>query len=291
MKRTAALALVCVLLVTLLTGCSGDSAPAASEQTANFLPDATNFVGATTAPTDAPEEDSAILDTVDIPLDIVVEATEAPLANPFDNTTDQADEVSDEPEISELIGDDISAAESDETSIEPEESPEPTTAPGTPNYTYSELTDETFGFTLTYPSSWQNLPGKYTVCFREIVEEGDFPARIAITKKTLAHRPKAATVTKQFQEYGKIIYEQYDPDTFEFSELKTEGVTFMGKDAQEISYLAYSGDIEVEGYMVCCAIGYDLYVFHFSATYDDFALMQPIMTRIRDSIKPIEKED
>lgn len=291
MKRTAALALACILLVTLLTGCSGDSAPTASEQAANFLPDATNFVGATDAPTSAPEEDNAIQDTVDIPLDIVVEATEAPLVNPFDNTGVQTDVSSERTEAAEPADEDSSDAESSETSGESDSSAEPTTAPGMPNYTYSELTDETFGFTLSYPSSWQNLPGKYTVCFREIVEEGDFPARIAITKKTLAHRPKAATVTKQFQEYAKIIYEQYDPDTFEFSELKSEGVTFMGKDGQEISYLAYSGDTEVEGYMVCCAIGYDMYVFHFSATYDDFALMQPIMTRIRDSIKPIEKED
>ena len=51
-----------------------------------------------------------------------------------------------------------------------------------------------------------------------------------------------------------------------------------------ITYLAYSGDIEVEGYMICCAIGRAIYAFHFCASYDDYQAMASVMTRMRDSV-------
>ena len=160
-------------------------------------------------------------------------------------------------------------------------SPEPTQAAY--SYTLTALTDASFGFVCAYPTGWRNLPGKYTVCFREEVEAGDFPARVAITKKTLAHTPKSSTVLSQFQSYAETIYAQYDPATFEFGDLNSNA-KFMGEQAYEITYLAYSGDIEVKGYMICCNIGRSIYVFHFCASYDDYGAMEGMMKQVRDSV-------
>ena len=134
---------------------------------------------------------------------------------------------------------------------------------------------------------WTNLPGRYTVCYREPVEEGDFPARVAVTRKATAHTPNSRTLLQQFYNYAEQIRVQYDSSTFEYGELNSEA-SFMGETGYSITYLAYSGDIEVEGYMVCCAIGRAIYVFHFCASYDDYQAMSSIMTRMRDSVAVVE---
>lgn len=159
----------------------------------------------------------------------------------------------------------------------------PNAAPSFADYSYATLTDTSFGFVFAYPTTWRNLPGKYTVCFQEQPSDGDFPARVAVTSKTLAHKPDSDTVLSQFQAYAKLIYDQYDPNTFEFGELDSS-TTFMGKQACAITYLAYSGDIEIQGYMCCCAIDYTLYVFHFCSSYSDYEAMGSVMTRMRDSV-------
>ena len=176
------------------------------------------------------------------------------------------------------------------TTPEPESTPEPaavtpaqTEAPVQPGLTYKTLTDPSFGFVFSYPSDWVNQPGKYTACFYAPESESGFPARVAVTRKTLAHRPKDSTVYKQFQSYAQIIYEQYDPATFEYGEINSEA-SFMGAQAYEVSYLAYSGDVEVEGYLICCAIERSIYVFHFCSAYDEFESLATVMFRMRDSV-------
>ena len=159
----------------------------------------------------------------------------------------------------------------------------PAPADGT-TLTFARLTDASFGFTFEYPTQWTNLPGRYTVCFREPVGEDDFPARVAVTRKETAHTPSARTLLQQFYNYAEQIRAQYDESTFEYGEL-TENAAFMGETTgYAITYLAYSGDIEVEGYMICCAIGRAIYAFHFCASYDDYQAMASVMTRMRDSV-------
>ncbi len=262
MKKFTALALVGILLILCLAGCSGGDEDVSddTEQAADFLPDTTSVLA--DAQTESEEsEDASQEDAVDVPID----------------------ESADESDSASVDTDDaVSAYYADATG-----QPTQTTNPFA-NYTYTTLSDTSFGFTLTYPTSWENLPGKYTVCFREVVEDGDVPARVAVTKKELAHKPKSSsTVLSQFQDYAEIIYNQYDSETFEFGELNSEA-TFMGETAFEIDYLAYSGDIEVEGYMICCAVDSAIYVFHFSASREDFEALDSVMTRIRDSVTIVE---
>jgi hypothetical protein len=103
----------------------------------------------------------------------------------------------DEPEV-DAVGDyySIDALLNDAPDTAPDPTPEAAPAPAegegeasapvqkavdTSTYQYSALTDTSLGFTFNYPSHWENLPGIYTICFREKVEKGDFPARVAIT--------------------------------------------------------------------------------------------------------------
>lgn len=253
MKKAAGLMLLCVLIVALLAGCSnGGETVDASGQSANFVPEQT--VAATDAPVTATPE-SVQPEVMDIPL-----STEDP----------------GEPAVQET---------SPEGSAAP--SPSPTAEPSA-SYTFEKLSDPSFGFVFEYPSEWENLPGKYTVCFREPVEEGDVPARVAVTKKTLAHTPNSSTLLKQFQSYFVEACSQYDPSTLELgSELNSEA-SFMGQKAYEITYLAYSGETEVKGYMICCSIERSVYVFHFSSSYADYSAMSSLMTRMRDSVAVVE---
>ena len=150
-------------------------------------------------------------------------------------------------------------------------------------YTLTALTDSTFGFVYAYPSGWKNLPGKYTACFREEVSGDDFPARMAVTRKRLAHAPKFSRLLTQFQEYAETVRAQYDSKTFEYGDLNSSAA-FLGQPAYEITYLAYSGDVEVKGYMICTNVDKYVYVFHFCAPYDDYAAMEPMMRQLRDSV-------
>lgn len=260
MKKILALALTALVLLSVLTGCSGGDAPASTEQGANFQPDAANLLDSVSGEEEPTAQPDPILpDALDEPLDVSPDATvEAPLDNPFG-----------------------AGATADPNAA-------PSAAANPYSYSFAALADTSFGFTFNYPTSWENLPGKYTVCFRQIVDQGQFPARVAVTKKTLAHKPKNSnTVLKQFQNYAQLIYAQYDAKTFEFGDLNSDA-TFMGQSAFEISYLAYSGSIEVEGYMICCAVDSDLYVFHFCAPREDFEALTPTMTRMRDSMAVVQ---
>lgn len=255
MKKLTGLTLVCVLLTLVLSGCSSVTTTRDdSGENTNFNPEATVSYAIidVAVPTRAPETTQPVVQ--DIPL----EQTSAPTATP-------------EPVYTP----------------EPALTPEPTSSIDLSSYTFDMVRDESFGFTFAYPVQWENVPGKSTICFREEVEEGDFPARVAVTRKALAHTPNSEKVLAQFQSYVQVIYEQYDSATFELGELNSNA-KFMGQSAHEITYLAYSGDVEVKGYAICCNVGRSVYVFHFCASYDDYAALESIMTRMRDSVAVIE---
>lgn len=272
MKKIAALALACSILTVTLSGCSGIGDTVKTQQTGNFQPDVTANPAGTTAPTGVPATDVPTLSLEDDeePLGSVADTT----ATPNPDMMAAVDTATATPEPTQ------EPTDAPEAVVTP--SPEPTVVSAYAGYSYSALTDSAFGFLMDYPSNWRNLPGKYTACFEEPVADQDFPARIAVTSKKMAHKPEKNTVVKQFKLYAQQIYKQYDPSTFEFGEL-TE-CKFMGKSGYAINYLAYSGDIEVKGYMCCSAIDYTIYVYHFCSSYEDYEPMTPVLTRVRDSV-------
>lgn len=156
-------------------------------------------------------------------------------------------------------------------------------------YQYSALIDTALGFTFNYPSHWENVPGVFTVCYREKVEPGDFPARVAISAKKLVHSPEGTVLTDELTSYMRMVYKQYDPHTFQVGVPNTED-TFLGKQAYSNTYLAYSGETEVKGFVIGRAVKRTLYVFHFCATYEDYAAMESMMRYMLKSVELIDEE-
>ena len=152
---------------------------------------------------------------------------------------------------------------------------------------FSSLEDTTMGFTFNYPTNWVNVPGVYTVCYREQVEPGDFPARVSITGKLLVHTPEGTVLNDQLTEFVRTIYKQYDTNSFQLGTANPED-TFMGKQAVSNTYLAYSGDTEVKGFIIGRAFGRKLYVFHFCASYDDYKSLEKVMRYMVKSVQLVE---
>ena len=156
-------------------------------------------------------------------------------------------------------------------------------------YQYSAVMDENVDYTFNYPSHWEHVPGIYTLCYREPVEKGDFPARISIVRKKLVHTPDDIAMMEQLTSYMKMVSERYDGATFQTSTPDKEA-RFMGHKALSNTYLAYWGDIEVKGYVVGVAIDRTLYVLHFCATYEDYAAMEGVMNYMVQSVQLREPE-
>ena len=279
MKRLLLILLCAALAAFGLTGCSRKSAS----------PDGNAGDAATAAPDDGglakifaqEAETDALEDAQDVP---------AETPNPLPYTIiDQSSYALETP-------DDQQGEPSGDAEAEAEPVPTPTSAAAyaaslyqTSAYSLATLADTSFGFTFSYPSTWKNLPGKSTVCF-EADDGSEFPARVAVTRKTLIHTPTDETIFKQFQSFAQVVYKQYDPDTFEYSTVNNRAV-FMGRAAYEVSYMAYAGDVEVQGYIICCAIEKSMYVFHFCASYDDYRTLNPVMVRMRESCAVIGAEE
>ena len=152
-------------------------------------------------------------------------------------------------------------------------------------YQFSALTDTQMGFTFNYPSQWENLPGIYTVCYREKVEEdGDFPARVSITRKKLNHTVEGNVLNNELKEFVRVISRQYAANSFQLG-VASNAETFLGKPAISDTYLAYSGDTEVKGYVIGTSVGMYLVVFHFCATYDDYTALENVMKYMVRSVQ------
>jgi len=266
LKKVTSLVLSGLMAVTLLSGCSSVSTTVDTTGDGGSFDPETTAVPSVTA---EPDPDTWVPEILDLPLD--GESTVSPTAD---------DGLGDLPS-------DPSAVPTEVPTLAPSPSQTPPGAADISGYTFQTLSDTSFGFVYTYPTSWVNVPGKSTVCFREVVDPEDFPARVAVTSKRMAHTPKKETVLSQFQNYAQFIYAQYDPATFEWGALNSEA-RFLGEKAFEITYLAYSGDIEIKGYMCCTNVGRLIYVYHFCASFDDYAVMETMMGRIRDSVTIID---
>ena len=158
----------------------------------------------------------------------------------------------------------------------------------TSTYQFSAVVDENVDYTFNYPSHWNNVPGIYTICFREPVEDGDFPARIAVTRKRLVHTPDDQALTDQLISYMRSISRQYDRSTFQTSTANFDD-RFMGTRAFSNTYLAYWGDIEVKGFVIGCAIERTMYILHFSASYSDYLALSNVLKYMVQSVHQKEQ--
>ena len=243
MKKSIMLGAAALAIACLMTGCS-KSAPVNTPETGDFTPTTT------LAPGSVASEGGVY--SPNLPVDVTLAPeTASPSDIPEDATPEPADTL------------------------------EPTAEAF--SYSLIPISDRSMGFIFAYPEGWANLPGKNTICYREIVPAGDFPARVAVAKKSVAHTPKSSKVFSEFKSFADTIAALYDADTFEYVD-QSDQAYFMGQPSYETYYLGYSDNIEVKGYMICTNVDKYVYVFHFCAPYDDYAAMEPMMRQLRDSV-------
>lgn len=254
MNKSIKLGVAGALLVCLLAGCS-QKAPVDTAADGDFAP-VTTLAPGTIASEGGRVASESGLTGANLPIDVTL----AP-----------------ETAVPENVPDDVTP--------EPASSSEPTAEPFT--YSLIPISDRSMGFIFAYPDGWANLPGKNTICYREIVPAGEFPARVAVAKKSVAHTPKSSKVFSEFKSFADTIAALYDSETFEYTD-QSDQVYFMGQKAYETYYLGYSDDIEVKGYMIACGIDYGsshyIVIFHFCAPYEYFDKMLPMMKQMRDTV-------
>ena len=269
MKKILTLALTLVLLCGLLSACSGGDS---TDAPASAQGDVPNYViEATEVPEGHGEEDQSAA--------LALQPTLEPL-----ETVDPAFAGSDEIDIDALLGGNPEDADSQGGGVDPDN---PRVID--PNsFQFSALTDTALEFTFNYPSNWQNVPGLFTVCYKESTDSGAFPARIAISRKDLVHSVQDNTLTDELTSFVQVIRKQYDTSTFQMGTVNTND-TFMGRKAYSNTYLAYSGDTEVKGFIIGCAAKKTVMVLHFCAEYDHYAELESVMRYMVNSVKPISE--
>lgn len=274
MKRYLGLcALTLLLSAAMLSGCSREEQAAAPADGADSVPAYT--IEQTAVPEGHGEEDQS--------QSLELQPTLEPLI-PLDGTEDDAEYDGEDIDIDSLLPDDAeSETETQEPSFINPVSPKVID----PNsYQFSALTDTKLEFTFNYPTGWQNVPGLYTVCYKENAESDAFPARIAITRKDLVHSVQENTLTDELTSFVQAIRKQYAADTFQMGTVNTNE-TFMGRPAYSNTYLAYSGNTEVKGFIIGCAAKKTVMVLHFCADYDHYAELENVMRYMVNSVKAI----
>ena len=296
LKKLICLALALALAATVLSGCRKKQEEAAPEPTAeaNFNPEGPGYTitdGTQTqnsvpdAPVELTPQQRAAMHVGEsegeqtVPVDVPLEDME--VAPPGGEVAAQ------EAAQADAEGDVVLGTYDESADTAAHEGP---SAIDTNAYQYTQVADENIDFTFNVPSHWQLVPGIYTVCYREEVGEGDFPARLAITRKKLVHTPDNRALLEQLTSYMKMVGKQYDKATFQTSEPNHEA-TFMGRPAFSNTYLAYWGEIEVKGFVIGCAVNRTLYVLHFCASYADYTAMESMLNYIVNSVTLKETEE
>lgn len=281
MKKLICFVLVCAFALTMLSGC--DRKPVATSdakdtETGSFAPETTVVAS------------GGLVQAID--------ETQASAADPSEAVS--------QPEVQDTVIDEVLMDETvmDEVIAEPSLEPAPTvteapqrdtvimpfaTATPQPNVTvnsYSEIVVDELGFKFNYPSDWNNLPGRSTVCYVQPLVDGTvYPARVAVTMKKLAHKCSASEAQKELAEYIKMLMAQYDQNTFKVDKKLNEETKFMGNKAMSTTYLAYDGDQEIQGYVILTHFERYLFCFHFLCAYEDYEAFRPAMERMRDSVQ------
>ncbi|MBR6219099.1 MAG: hypothetical protein IKQ80_00885 [Clostridia bacterium] len=270
MKRVLCAMLLCALCACALAGCG--SKPGAGE---NAQGQSAGGPGATDTPEEGAHgetDQSAALDAM-------------PTLQPVERLEGDGAASDDYFSVDALTGEPSEFQTYDESAL-----PRPQTASNVldaSTYQYSALVDTTLGFTFNYPNHWENVPGVFTVCYREKAEEGKFPARVAISAKKLVHSPEGTVLADELSSYMRMVYRQYDPKTFQVGTPSTD-IEFLGKPGTSNTYLAYWGETEVKGFVIGRPVGRILYVFHFCASYEDYTALENVMRYMLKSVELVQ---
>ena len=292
LKKLICLALVTALALTALTGCRGKPQEAAPEATAGAnnpegpgytITDGTTTNSVPDAPVELTPQQRAAMSVGQsegeqvVPVDIPLEDEEE-LLPPGGDLAAEEEAMAEAAASAE--GDVVLGTYDENADTAPHAAP---SAIDTNAYQYTQVDDENIDFTFNVPSHWELVPGIYTVCYREKVDDGDFPARLAITRKKLVHTPDDIVMNDQMTSYLKAVSKQYDPETFQIG-TEQKDIPFIRRKGIANTYLAYWGSVEVKGYVLGVAVDRTLYVFHFCASYSDYAELESVMQYMASTV-------
>lgn len=153
------------------------------------------------------------------------------------------------------------------------------------SYTYDPLSVTDSNYTMEHPSSWQRIPGTNSICYTEVLEEGEdwLPARVVMSRKVLKREPSANTKTTELTAFLKQVIRGFD--SYELGILDTDMKFLEDKNAFGINYTCTSGSYKYRGYALMAGRGTNLYVFHFRCLENEYyELFQPVMEHILTSI-------
>ena len=185
MKKIICILLICTLAAGMLSGCdrATSTAPEAKEESqavVNFAPETTAVASEENTVPQAPVQSDAPI-------------ADQPVAQDSVSTTENAQQAASDIPVQ---------AAADQPFA-------PTPQPNARVNGYSQVTGTGLGFQFSYPTGWNNIPGRSTVCYVQPMEEGTlYPARVAVTMKQLAHKPKQETIKEELVAYLKVLMSQ-----------------------------------------------------------------------------------
>ena len=291
MKEFLSLLLICALLILSLTACDRKSSSGTvdeAQQSASFAPEATAITSQTDGAVNGQSgSGNSLADIMDLD---IPDSTDS--ASTADDSIPAAQDVpADAPVVVDATVEPVVTDSTAEPATVAEPFATATPQPNTTVTSYSDLGSTGLGFRLSYPTGWNNIPGRSTVCYVQPMENGTvYPARVAVTMKTLPHKCTDEKAQTELVEYVKLLMSQYDESTFEVSkDLDTE-TKFMGSKAISTTYLAYDGDQEIQGYIILTWFEKYVFCYHFLCAYEDYAAFDPVMRHIRDSVQPVQSD-
>ncbi len=190
-----------------------------------------------------------------------------------DNTQDAEPEVTPEP-----------AAVVQDVIPEPEPEAEPTPEPEeiallSPDKIVMETnTNRTLWVSYQYPSNWETVYGRHTLCYVEPTTEGTQPARMAISCRNQLSYPSDAEMEKQMNSMLDKIEERSESLTR--GEYKY-GVGMMGTKGFRQTYVAVVDGQEVTGYLIMAYVNNKIYLLHMSAPTDRYEALSDVWYNIR----------
>lgn len=308
MKKTVSLVLICMMLACMLSGCTGDgaSSPAPTaeptQQVGSFVPQttavATSGLASVLASVGDDEEANEELEMAQKALTDMIGVTQTAVPQQAAQDIPAATDAPVQEAPAEKAESDEAAAEPTAAPV-PEVTPEPrvtqnpaevfvtpTPQPNAIISGYSTISNTGLGFQFSYPTGWQNVPGRSTVCFIQPVSDGTlYPARVSVSMKQLPHKCNDQRLQEQMAEFAKSVMSQYDQKTFEIEEKLDTQTSFMGnRRTLATTYLAYDGEQEIAGYFIMTYFEKYVFCFHFVSAYEDYDAFSNAMRHMRDSV-------
>ena len=163
---------------------------------------------------------------------------------------------------------------------EPEPTPEPEIVELLPpsSFVMETNTNRTLWVSYQYPSHWETVYGRHTLCYVEPTTEGTEPARMAIACRAQLSYPSDAEMEKQMTSVLDKIEERSDSLTR--GEYKY-GVGMMGTKGFRQTYVAQVNGQEITGYLIMAYVNNKIYLLHMSAPTDRYEALSDVWYNIR----------